>query len=234
MKLYIDESGSITTVSNKPNRFFVLSLVETENPRRVAQVFKRSKQSYIDKNPGCGFSIKDEIKGSEMPNNMKKYIFNALKEKTDIKMHYIIFDNWNAVDRLRRKPSIAFNYLMFLKLRSIFNGRTKGIDLELKLDNRNCSVYGLNSLQEYLEIEFCLKSDKCVSAEVKYHESDRKELIQIADIFSNTLFKVCKFHKEENAKLIEHYYNNLDIIKLLPWGSCEFFPRKCCEFDFIS
>lgn len=149
-------------------------------------------------------------------------------------MHYIIFDNWNAVDRLRRKPSIAFNYLMFLKLRSIFNGRTKGIDLELKLDNRNCSVYGLNSLQEYLEIEFCLKSDKCVSAEVKYHESDRKELIQIADIFSNTLFKVCKFHKEENAKLIEHYYNNLDIIKLLPWGSCEFFPRKCCEFDFIS
>lgn len=234
MKLYIDESGSITKIRNSHNRFFVLSLVETEDPKKVARIFRRAKQSYIAQNPDCGFSVKEEIKGSAMSNEMKTHIFNALRNSTDIKVHYIIFDNWNAVERLKLKPSIAFNYLMFLKMCSIFRGREKGIELELKLDNRNCSVYGLNSLQEYLEIEFCLKNDKCSYIEVKYHESDQKELIQIADIFSNTLFKVCKYHNANHPKLMTHYQKNLEIMNLLPCGHGEFFPRRCCEFEFIS
>lgn len=234
MKLYIDESGSITKVRNEKNRYFILSLVETANPQMVARVFRRAKTAYIREHSECNFSVKDEIKGSAMPNDMKIFIFNALKQKTDVKVHFVIFDNWNAVERLKSKPSIAFNYLMFLKLVSIFNGRGKLIDLELKLDNRNCAVYGLNSLQEYLEIEFCLKTERCRSIEVKYHESDQKELIQIADIFSNTLFKMCKYYDSDNEKLKVHYDNNLDIFNTLSHGHKEFFPRKCCGFDFIS
>ncbi|MDT2782747.1 DUF3800 domain-containing protein [Vagococcus fluvialis] len=234
MKLYVDESGSITTVNNERNRYFVITYIETDEPSKVASVFRRVKKNYIKHNPQHNFDVKKEIKGSEMPNDFKTIIFQELSEKCNIKAHYIIFDNWNAVDRLRNKPSVAFNYLTFLKTRSAMRGLRSGFDLHLKLDNRNCAVYGLHSLQEYLEIEFCLKTSKCSNVYVKYHDSDKKELIQIADIFSNTLYKTCKYHGKEHPKLIKHYENNKAICNILPKGHQEFFPAKLCEFDFIN
>lgn len=234
LKLYIDESGSITRSTLEKNRYFVISYIETAEPEKVSRVFRKFKVNYIKHTPNSGFSVGEEIKGSAMPNDMKTMLFNELKKKTDIKVHYIIFDNRNAEMRLRNKPSIAFNYLMSLKLNSIFYGKTKINNLWLKLDNRNCAVYGLNSLQEYLEIEFCIKKRKCDNIEVKYHESDKKELIQIADIFSNTLFKMCKYHGKENVNLIRHYANNKAICDILEPGHKEYFPRTKCDLSFIN
>lgn len=233
MKLYADESGSITTINNDRNRYFVVSYVETAEPKKVSRVFRNFKVNYIKHNPECGFSIDKEIKGSEMPNQMKTMLFDELKEKTDIKIHYIIFDNHNAEARLREKPSISFNYLVSLKVQSILWGKQKLDKLWLKFDNRNCAVYGMNSLQEYLEIEFCVKKRKCDNIAVKYHESHKKEIIQIADIFANTLFKMCKYHDSSISKLQEHYNNNKIICDILEKGSQEYFPRRKCTLSFV-
>lgn len=234
MLLYADESGSIT-MSNAPNnRYFVVSYIETKDPVKVSRVFKKTKALYIKNNPNCGLSPKDEIKGSAMSIEFKEFMFSEISNKTDATFHYIVFDNSNAKIRLRKSPSITFNYLVSLKLSSILQNRTFLNKIELKFDNRNCAVYGLNSLAEYLELEFCLRHARCEDIGVKYHDSDKKELIQLADIFSNTVFKMCKFYGAEKDTLQVHYNNNKILHDSCNLGHKEFFPRRHCTLDFIS
>ena len=234
MLLYADESGSITMSTGPNNRYFVVSYVETTEPVKVSRVFRKAKVSYIKNNPSCGLSPKDEIKGSNMSIEFKEFMFSEISRKTDATFHYIVFDNYNAESRLRRSPSITFNYLVSLKLSSILQNRSFLDKIELKFDNRNCAVYGLNSLAEYLEIEFCLRHARCQNIDVKYHESDKKELIQLADIFSNTVFRMCKFHDSEIEPLQRKYERNKSLHDNCNLGHKEFFPRRSCELGFFS
>ncbi|EAE8567859.1 DUF3800 domain-containing protein [Listeria monocytogenes] len=235
MNLYVDESGSITSSMIHRNRFFVLVAIETDFPEKVKRVFRTTKKNFINAHPDYGFDLKNEIKGSEMPAEMKKWFFQDLGKKTDIKIHYMIFDNFKAELRLRKKPSITFNYLIYLKLCSLINWEPVD-SLNINLDNRNCSVYNLNSLCDYLEIQFVAKHGLVNNVTVKYHESSDNELIQIADIFANTLFRMCKY---SNAKK-EHPLNCFNESKEVHAeckdiiSNCEFFPREECMFDFVN
>ncbi|MFX3832817.1 hypothetical protein ACJBST_10535, partial [Streptococcus suis] len=67
----------------------------------------------------------------------KDYVFSILISKTDIQFNYLVFDNYNALPRIREKPNITFNYLMFLKADKLLNNQTP---LKLDLDDRNKSV----------------------------------------------------------------------------------------------
>ncbi len=60
-----------------------------------------------------GLDIKSEIKGSEMSFEFKEYIFKTIISKTDIQLIFLVFDNMNATENLRNKPTITFNYLMY-------------------------------------------------------------------------------------------------------------------------
>lgn len=232
MNLYIDESGSITTSDSFYNRYFVISFVEVKNEKKAVRVFRRAKKNFIKHNPQYGLDVKEEIKGSEMPHDMKIHIFNELKQKTDIDYSYMIFDNQMAENRLRKKPSIAFNYLLKLRLNRLLKHR-KVDTLNLHVDNRNNAVYGLNSLQDYLEIQYVFEKHKTDEVNVTYHESFENELIQIADIFANTVFRMCKY---SNAK--KEYPKNLflesnEIHEMCSPMQKEFFPYRYCDFEFI-
>lgn len=75
MKLYVDESGSITASKERKNRYFVIAYAQTANPSNVIRQFRKAKVNYLKTQTNPPFNIKDEIKGSEMPYGMKKAIF---------------------------------------------------------------------------------------------------------------------------------------------------------------
>ena len=119
MRYYFDESGSITLSDHKKNRFFVIASLTTNNPEKVKRVFRKSKVNYLKYND-VGLDIKSEIKGSEMSFEFKEYIFKQLISKTDIQFNFLVFDNMNATENLRNKPTITFNYLILPKSKTYY------------------------------------------------------------------------------------------------------------------
>ncbi|MGX7106139.1 DUF3800 domain-containing protein [Globicatella sanguinis] len=205
MKLYIDESGSITTSNAKRNRYFIMSFVHTNEPYKVIREFRRAKIEFLKIHSDIQLDIKKEIKGSEMTFGMKKHIFEHLKSKTDVSFHFMVIDNQNLKTNLREKPSISFNYFISLAVKKIRNNvRDNDRDLFLLIDERNQSVGSLNSLSEYLQIELSIKTNHYDKIKVNYKDSKTKDLIQIADIFSNTIYRVCQseLFSREDKKII--------------------------------
>ena len=186
---FYDESGSITLSNYENNRFFVIAGVSSSNENKTIRIFRKAKVKYLRDNKNLKFDIKKEIKGSEMDLDFKEFIFNELMEKTDIKFNFIIFDNKNAVYNLRSQPSLCYNYLMYIQTNKLF---FKCDTLRLNLDNRNTAIESLKSLEDYLKLKYMFETQKVKNVKVKYYDSKDNELIQIADIFANFIFRLSK------------------------------------------
>lgn len=230
MNLYVDEAGSITKKhKSMGNRYFVISLIKTDDPYNVIRQYRRAKKGYITENPNCGFDIKNEIKGSEMPYGMKKRIFENLSEKTDLTFHFVVIDNSKIMENLLEQSSLAFNYFLGIMIQKIHKYRNSDEELFMLIDERNQAVESLNSLQEYLTIELTLRKNYFSKVKTKYKSSDVKDLIQISDLFANTVFRVAKTHcnggyDKKNRKLIE----------CCNVGVADFFPFRHNDLDICK
>ncbi|HBK0096414.1 TPA: DUF3800 domain-containing protein, partial [Listeria monocytogenes] len=49
MRLFVDESGTITRNKNLNNRYFVIAFLETEQPYNVIRQFREAKLKYLKK-----------------------------------------------------------------------------------------------------------------------------------------------------------------------------------------
>lgn len=229
LKLFIDESGSITTFRNPKHRYFVIGLLETADPYNVIRQFRKAKKQYVSQYPNCNLDISKEIKGSQMPYGMKKMIFERIAEKTDVKFHFKIIDNFNLYPNLASRPSLSFNYFIFLTVSNIkaLNRQSLSDDnLSLKIDDRNTALESVNSLEEYLKIKFVIENQIFNDIKVKYHESDKKDLIQLIDLYCNTIFRLA--NNPLNDK------KNRTLLEICNTGCSHYFPRSHCHLDFCN
>ncbi|AYE38374.1 DUF3800 domain-containing protein [Companilactobacillus zhachilii] len=214
--IFVDESGSITRSIKPKYRYFVISMIETEEPYTVRRVFRKSKKNFIEKHPSLKMDYSREIKGSCMSVQMKKFIIRQLLEKTDIKFHYIIIDNFHLNDRFHDNVELCFNFIIgnFLKrfLPKEYNDK---YNLKMTLDERNCTVPSLNSLKDYLKIEVCLKNNIIGDvSQCSYADSKEKDVLQVADIFANLVHRSCLAESkglgssDGNCRLLKDINNN--------------------------
>lgn len=233
MNLYIDESGTINKNKIKKSKFFIIGGLDTDDPYHVIRQFKRAKKDFIIKNPNCGLNIKDEIKGSEMPFGMKKMIFERIKKNTDAKFHFIMIDNHNVYPNLLEQPSLTFNYMISVGINSLNRKRliNNYEQLFMLIDERNQAVNSLNSLEEYLRIEFTIKTDMFDKVKVRYKDSKNKDLIQLADIFCNTVYRIAKNHAlggpNQDTK-------NRQLLECCNIGISDYFPFKMNDIDICK
>ncbi|MCZ4406795.1 DUF3800 domain-containing protein [Enterococcus lactis] len=77
----------------------------------------------------------------------------------------------------------------------------------MQIDDRNTAIGSLNSLQEYLEIKFKIETQKFTKIKSSYKDSKSKDLIQVVDLFANTVFRIAKNHAVgmDNDKKTEIY-----------------------------
>lgn len=213
---YGDESGSITTSKGFKNRYFIIgfiSLIDKNEKDKVKRVFRKSKKDFIKYNPHLNLDITKEIKGSEMPLEMKKYVFEKLISKTNIKFHYAIIDNHKLYGKLQSKPHITFNYLIDTYFKD--NHRTGIKDLHLNLDDRNKAVEKLRDLENYLQTSLFVTTD-IENVKVEYFESHKVDLIQLSDVFCNFLYSYVTFYMNaKNTKSLKIKGEYLDVFNLV-------------------
>ncbi|MCH4008497.1 DUF3800 domain-containing protein [Companilactobacillus sp.] len=196
--LFIDESGSITRSKNPKKRYFIISIVETEEPYKVRRVFRRAKKNFITHNPNLQMNYSVEVKGSQMPVKMKRYILDQVLEKTDAKFHYIVIDNNFLSERFHDDVELCFNYVIGNYLKQFIpKNYQDDYNLKMTLDERNCTVSSINSLKDYLTIKFCFESSVLSDvSQCSYADSKEKDVLQVADVFANLVFRACLADKD--------------------------------------
>ena len=224
MRFNFDESGSITTSNKLNNRFFIVAGCQTNDPNKVKRVFRKAKVNYLKHHPELELDIKKEIKGSQMPLYFKDYIFTELMKKTDIRFNFIVFDNHNAEEHLRKKPNITFNYIMFLQVHKLIENYEH---IYLDLDDRNKAVENLKALEEYLQTKLCAELNKIPDINVQFFDSSQHTLIQIADVFSNHLFRIFKSVAYNQERL-----GDIELLRKIHDHNvqyCQYFPANKCQ-----
>ncbi|MCH4985340.1 DUF3800 domain-containing protein [Macrococcoides goetzii] len=212
LTFYGDESGSISCHKHFTCRYFFIGMISTNNTKKVKRVFRKAKKDFINNNE-VELDYTTEIKGSDMPLEMKIDLINELIKKTDIKFYYIAIDNFYLSERLQKNPHVTYNYMMGIFFKDNFLSSLKSI--HLILDERNKSVKKLKDLEHYLQTELIVETE-IEQVKVDYEDSAKYDLIQVADIFNNLLYNYGTFYmnarKEDAINIRNHYlelFNNM-------------------------
>ena len=198
MKLYIDESGSMTTKSCAKYPYFVISMVKVNDLKKTATIFKR----FVSDNFAALKSIDvrgkmfdengrfKELKGSELTPELKKKFMRKFFRDNVLEVFFLTINNKKVADTLYNNTARAFNYCVKLAITYyIHRGDLTSDITSIEIDERNESTKTKFFLQEYLNTELILEENVLQdSLSVKYFDSSNNIFIQIADVFANIKF----------------------------------------------
>lgn len=220
---YVDESGSMTKkdLNYIMNQFFVICIICPKNKDKLKRVFKRFISSNIDElrrldRKSSGAKMFDsngrfkELKGSCLNSKFKRKYIDYFCQNDLFEIYYIYCNNKKVKSYFYENTSRAFNYLLKLGI-EYFTSKKYIVKSGnyFYIDERNVRTDTKATLEEYLNIEFVTASQKHDFFNVKYCQSETKELIQLADVFSNIFYSNLvsnNCYKNEIDRLIENGY----------------------------
>jgi len=188
----------MTKLHSSSNGFFVISILEVTDIKKLKKVFKRfiskklSSLQAIDTEHKM-FDLNNhfiELKGSSLTKSMKiEFVEYLLKSKL-FRVYIVKNDNNKLADgKIYENTARAFNYFLKLALTYyIHQGYLPKDEYLLQIDERNTKPNALYSLEDYLNIELCIADCLVESCEIRYFHSHMNTLIQIADFFSNLYY----------------------------------------------
>ena len=101
-------------------------------------------------------------------------------------------------------------------------------DIKLYLDERNCSVQSLNSLQDYLKIELTMENNYVDTvSDCIYCNSENEEIIQIADMLANLVYRSCCNSRKKDD-------GNARLLKDISPDKNMYFPYKYNKLPFFE
>lgn len=220
---YVDESGSMTKkgLDKRHNRYFIVCMILTNDSKKLLRVYKRFISSNIDKLRKTDKHNKmffkngkfKELKGSSLTIEMKQKFINFFCRNRLFDIYYICSDNKKAEDIFYSNTSRAFNYLLKLSIdyNSSINNIKKSINY-FYIDERNIRTDSKATLREYLNTELVSANHLQKLFVVEYCNSESKELIQVADVFSNIYYtylaKDTKLDKDIKKLIDKKYIKN--------------------------
>ena len=237
MNIYADESGSINNkLGSKP---FIIALIHVLDFKKLNTVFRRfissnfaslkeldkdfyNAEGKLTKKGNLMFHGDkfNEIKGSQLNQEMKIKFVNYLVKNKYFELYYIKINNDLLTDKICENTARAFNYSIKLAL-SFFleHNLLADEDCLLQLDERNERTEARYFLENYLNTEFCLNGITEKHYSVKYLDSADNPFIQIADVFANL------YYSELNTGAYTDLFTNLKEKEILK-AVFEFPPKN--------
>lgn len=153
MNIYLDESGDLGWVFDKPyrrggsSRFMTIAFVACPSEKSV--LLKRIVRKVYNY---CHADPKQELKGSSMNTSQKSYfatqVHKLLQQHPDIKIGAITVRKSNVMPHIQEDPNKLYNYMIrLIVLPSISQEKV----VNLIRDNKSIKVKSGNSLIDYLQ-----------------------------------------------------------------------------------
>lgn len=228
IKIFIDESGSITTTHADTIPQFVICLIKVNDEKNLRKVIKKFITKYLQELKRCDLNKKMfvnnkfvELKGSSLSKDLKEALVNYICQYNLFEIYYINLDNKLVNPDITKNTACLYNFLIELCLEeNLINNNLKKDEILLNIDERNLQIIAHNSLEDYLNIKLQIENQLSEDINVVYFDSRKDILIQLADFFSNLYFSYLrqpdayehvfeKLFKEEYIKRITYFPKNL-------------------------
>ena len=214
IRMFFDESGSIP--KTRLDKFFVVACVlPISNNNMIKNRFKRWKKNYTARN---NIDIKKEVKGSYMNDTDIKFFVNYLKD--NLKIIYAFF-NAKEIKNAEwlRNSKLTHNYLIWLVTeKAIEIEKHSNMNITMEIDIMNNPSKGMNSLEDYINSKLLFDKDTNNKTKIKYLDSKDSWAIQVADIFSNFIYRNIKSNTMENLYSMPEFLKE-EFINLF-YGCC--------------
>ncbi|MCL2859287.1 MAG: DUF3800 domain-containing protein [Oscillospiraceae bacterium] len=210
MNLYIDESGSIDIKKNNFNKYFIISVLMTNDKDKLKTIYKRFVSKNMNKLKQLDEDFKmfskdgsfTELKGSCFDRELKNEFLDYFCRNNLLQVRYIILNNDNLEEKFTKNKARTFNYSMkIFLLNSIHMKMITNTQLYLQIDERNIKTDSKFSLEDYLNQELVLDLNLIEDIKVDYFNSENNALIQISDVFANIKYSNLKTKGKYSAKL---------------------------------
>ncbi|WP_299548492.1 DUF3800 domain-containing protein [Seonamhaeicola sp.] len=222
MKLYLDESGDLGWVFDRPNRnggssrYITMSgvLISDEDHKYVTRFLSDIYKKY-NLTPGI------EKKGANFVSEHARFITSQLnriiKKSKSFRIISITVYKPNVFDALRRDNNIFYNYVLGLLLRShVINYDS----IEIFIDKRTIKVSHGESFPDYIKTQVWGDGHN-VNIDCSFVDSSKNKMIWFADWYSNFVWR---YYENEDSSSYEflnsHPANTIFLEKRL------FFPKN--------
>lgn len=204
MLVYIDESGDLGWVFDKPYRSGGSSRYLTISSLIVPENLKfHPKRVIIDLYKKCGISPTKEIKGFDLNAEQISFFTNkAIKlfqNHIQIRVESITVKKENVQDHIRLDSNKLYNYMIGLSLLEEIKTESNVV---LMPDPRSIKVKSGNSMLDYLQTMLWFALGSKTKLTTQPVTSDRCDNIKFIDIITHILWKGYEDHDEHFSKLI--------------------------------
>jgi hypothetical protein len=204
--IILDESGNLH--KNSTDRYFVIGGVLTTKPELLNKKYRKiNKNLKIRRN----IPIDVELKASKLNKYDKIDLFKNIQIVNDFKFVGIVVDK-SKLQRKISRVNLFYNYLLkvlmlSLKQNGLITEKTENI--HLILDQRSIKSGSINSLEDYLNIEFNyhLYIEMHTNFMVNYADSRKSFNIQLADLLCNTVWSEYHYPSLDKTKSPFHEIN---------------------------
>ena len=195
--VFVDESGSITKTNISNNRYFVITMIFTDDPTAIRRLYKKKISQMMRKNNLYRDLIKEnhEIKGSDISETTKipiyTHIINNASDKLELGI--IVLDNNYTTEKFIENHARSFNYMIQTYLDNCFRAHSRfmtgsGI-IEFVIDEQNIATGAKYELEGYLNQQLTLVNPLCNQFTVTYTDSKNEKIVQLADYIANTFYR---------------------------------------------
>lgn len=222
LHVFIDESGSITKTNVLNNKYFLISMIITNDKNAAIKRFKKSNARLAKKDDSYAKQLKTnkEIKGSDIKETNKKEMYESFvkHERDKLEIGVIVLDNIKTKDKLCNSKARCFNYIIQEYINNTFRKHSKYNNIRninFIIDERSVKKEAKSHLQEYLLQHlntFCPICSGVIN--VCYVDSKKYELVQLADYVANTFYRSLFNSKEsiDNKKILSTMLCNGDVL----------------------
>ncbi len=207
MNIYIDESGDLGWIFDKPfqsggsSRYLTITAVIV--PKTLSHYPKRIvKEIYSKRNQSTAI----EIKGKELSKNERvefaQKVVSLLRNQPSINISSITVKKRNVQPHIQSDPNKLYNYMVNFALLDKIN---KCSVVDFIPDPRSIKVKSQNSLVDYLQTKLWFEYNSATVIRDKPMESHLNINLQFADFVSYIVWSRYEYNKSDAFNILKPY-----------------------------
>lgn len=181
--IFLDESGDLG-FSERSSRWFVLTIIFTNNHRKVEKCVKKVHRGLKKKHK----KIK-ELHAYHADNITRKRVLRYLSEVEDLKVLSIILNKKKVYTDLRSQKIYLYNYTANILLDRMYNKKilNDGETVYIYIDQRETNKFLKKNFEDYLKNNLVEKANN--NFDILIRPSHTEKCLQAVDFISWTLFR---------------------------------------------
>jgi len=196
--IFLDESGDLG-FSERSSRWFILTLVFTNNHRKVEKCIKKVHRGLKRK-----YKKISELHAYHADSTTRKKVLKLLSETGDLKILCIILNKKKVYTDLQNQKSYLYNYTANILLDRLHNKKLlkDGEKILVYIDQRETNKFLKKNFEDYLKSNLIKKGNN--HFEIKIKPSHTEKCLQAVDFISWAIFRKYEKNDYEYYEIIKN------------------------------